>query len=239
MIQIRRAQSRGHADHGWLQTWHSFSFADYYDLAHMGWGPLRVINEDIVAPGQGFPTHGHRDMEIITVIVSGMLEHKDSMGNGARIAPYEAQYMSAGPGITHSEFNPDAEHPVHLLQIWIMPPAQGLPSSYDQIEVPPELMRNRAAVLASPDGRDGSIRLHQDAAIYRVQLDPGKTHTQHFAANRYAYVQVIAGEVDLNGQALSAGDGARLRHETVIDLIARNDSNPCDFLIFDLPPAAP
>lgn len=233
MIQLRPAASRGHADHGWLQTWHSFSFADYYDPAEMGWGALRVINEDIVAPGEGFPMHGHRDMEIVTVILDGALEHRDSMGNGTVIRPGEVQRMSAGSGIRHGEFNPDADTPTRLLQLWIMPERSGIPPSYEQVSVPD--VSNEWRLLASPDGVGGGVRIQQDARLLRAGLSAGKRLTHVLAPGRLAYVQLIDGALAVNGEALRAGDGARVAEEPVLEFAALEDAGYADFILFDLP----
>ena len=232
MIKIRPADSRGHADHGWLKTWHSFSFADYYDPAEMGWGPLRVINEDIVAPGQGFPTHGHRDMEIITVILEGALEHRDSMGNGTVIRPGEVQRMSAGTGVRHSEFNPSDAEATHLLQIWIAPATAGIAPGYEQkrFEVAPGWQ-----LLASADGAEDSVRIHQDAALLRAKVSGTEALTHALAAGRRAYVHVVAGGVAVNGVVLAAGDGAKVSDETKLSLNAVQPGVVSDFLLFDLP----
>jgi len=183
MITLRKAAERGHANHGWLDTWHTFSFADYHDPAQMGWSALRVINEDVVAPGMGFGMHGHRDMEIVTWILDGALEHKDSMGNGAVIRPGEAQRMSAGKGVLHSEFNPAPDQPTHLLQIWIEPNVRGVKPSYEQTFFPPEERRGRLRLIASNDGREGSVTIHPDAALYTALLAPGEA-VRHALAPR-------------------------------------------------------
>jgi redox-sensitive bicupin YhaK (pirin superfamily) len=232
MISKRPADSRGHADHGWLQTWHSFSFADYYDPAEMGWGPLRVINEDIVAPGQGFPTHGHRDMEIVTVILAGALEHRDSMGNGALIRPGEVQRMSAGTGVRHSEFNPSPDESTHLLQIWIAPTTTGIVPGYEQRSIDPA---PGWQLLASPSGSAGSVRIHQDASLLRAGLAGREVLTHALAPGRLAYVQVISGSLIVNGVALAAGDGAKVAEEAMLDFSTDALNGPADFLLFDLP----
>lgn len=229
MIQLRPAAARGHADHGWLRTWHSFSFADYHDPAEMGWGALRVLNEDVVAPGQGFPTHGHRDMEIVTVILSGALEHRDSLGNGAVIRPGEVQRMSAGTGVRHSEFNPARDAATHLLQIWIHPQAAGGAPGYEQRAVPEA---PGATLLASPDGRDGSVRIGQQAALWRVRLAPGEDFAAPLAPGRFGYAHVVAGQLRANAQALAAGDGLKAADEAAVRFVA---DAAADFLWFDLP----
>lgn len=228
MISIRPASARGHADHGWLKTWHSFSFADYYDPAEMGWGALRVINEDIVAPGQGFPMHGHRDMEIVTVILDGALEHRDSLGNGAVIRPGEVQRMSAGTGVRHSEFNPSTTQATHLLQIWIMPAATGAAPGYEQAASLP----GACQLLAAPPGQGGVVGIHQDARLFRLQLTPGEGVEQELAPGRLGYVHVIAGSLAINGVLLAAGDGAKVSDESRLRFAA---DAAADLLFFDLP----
>jgi redox-sensitive bicupin YhaK (pirin superfamily) len=229
MIIVRPANARGHADYGWLKTWHSFSFADYYDPAEMGWGALRVINEDIVAPGQGFPMHGHRDMEIVTVILSGALEHRDSMGNGEVIRPGEIQRMSAGTGVRHSEFNPSPSEPTHLLQIWLQPAVAGRTPGYEQRTI---AAKPGFVWLASPDGREGSATLGQDATLQRGRLAAGERAVTAVAPDRHGYVHVIDGALSVNGVALSRGDGAKLRGETQLEFVADTDA---DYLLFDTP----
>lgn len=230
MIQLRPAASRGHADYGWLQTWHSFSFADYHDPAEMGWGALRVINDDIVAPGEGFPMHGHRDMEIITVILDGALQHRDSMGNGTVIRPGEVQRMSAGSGIRHSEFNPDAKVATRLLQIWIMPEQSGFTPDYEQVSIPD--VPNAWRLLASPDGVGGGVRICQDARLLRASLSAGNSLTHRLAPGRLAYVHVVDGELSVNGEVLRSGDGAKVAEESLVEFVAAKNA---DFLLFDLP----
>ncbi|MBA3903132.1 MAG: quercetin 2,3-dioxygenase [Rhodocyclaceae bacterium] len=232
MIQIRKSTARGHANHGWLDTWHSFSFADYYDPAEMGWGALRVINEDFVQPGKGFGTHGHRDMEIITYILSGALEHKDSMGNGEVIRPGEVQRMSAGKGVLHSEFNPSPEEIVHLLQIWIEPAVKGVPPSYEQKFFAPEERRGRLRLIASRNGREGSVTIHQDAAVYVSLLASGEQTSHALAPGRRAYLHLAKGQAKLNGNALQAGDGAKIADEPALNIAADADA---ELLLFDLP----
>jgi hypothetical protein len=232
MITLRPAAARGHAHHGWLDTWHTFSFADYHDPAQMGWSALRVINEDVVAPGTGFGMHGHRDMEIVTWILDGALEHKDSMGNGAVIRPGEAQRMSAGSGVLHSEFNPSQEAPTHLLQIWIEPNVRGVKPSYEQAFFPPEERRGRLRLIASPDGREGSVVLRQDAALYAALLAPGEAVRHALAPGRRAYLHVARGAVRLKSQSLQHGDGAKIADETDLEIAATQDA---EILLFDLP----
>jgi redox-sensitive bicupin YhaK (pirin superfamily) len=229
MLTIRRAEERGHADHGWLDTHHTFSFADYYDRNHMGFGPLRVINDDTVAGGGGFPPHGHRDMEIISYVLSGALQHKDSMGNGSVIKPGDVQRMSAGTGVTHSEFNASKSEPVHFLQIWIVPTQRGLPSGYEQKFFSDEEKRRKLRLVASPDGADGSVRIQQDARVYAALLD-GAELTHAFAPGRNGWVHVARGEAAINGQALRAGDGVAVDDERTVRL-----SGTGEILLFDLP----
>ena len=231
MMQLRKAADRGHANHGWLDSYHTFSFADYHDLRHMGFSVLRVINEDFVAPRQGFPTHPHRDMEIITYILEGALEHKDSLGTGSIIRPGEIQRMSAGTGIRHSEFNSSSNEAVHLLQIWILPNRQGVTPSYEQIRIEPAKLANRLRLVASPDGHDDSVTIHQDARVYAARLN-GTEVTHSLAFGRHAWLQVARGELTLNGQALTAGDGAGIENESRLTLAA-NDT--AELLLFDLP----
>ena len=235
MIRLRPGAERGFADHGWLRARHSFSFADYYDPDEMGWGALRVINEDRVAPGTGFGMHGHRDMEIVTYILSGALEHKDSLGNGGVIRRGEVQRMTAGTGILHSEFNPSAREETHLLQIWIEPARRGTPASYEQQALPADAMRGRWRLVASPDGADGSTTIGQDARLWASRLASGETLDYRLAPARLAYVQLIDGQLEINGKKLSAGDGAKIADETLLQFAASAES---EFLLFDLPPAA-
>lgn len=232
MLTLRPSQERGHADHGWLNTYHTFSFANYYDPRHMGFSLLRVINEDFVAPGQGFGTHPHRDMEIITVVLEGTLEHKDSMGNQAQIKPGEVQRMSAGTGVTHSEYNPSPMQPVHLMQIWIETGKKGIAPSYEQKAFPESEKLNQLRVVASPDGRDGSVTIHTDASLYQTLLRDGGSVTQAIAPGRRAYVHVARGEATLNGKPLKAGDGARVEDEAELTLEAARSA---EVLVFDLP----
>jgi redox-sensitive bicupin YhaK (pirin superfamily) len=232
MIDLRKGTDRGHANHGWLDTWHTFSFADYHDPAQMGWSALRVINEDVVAPGMGFGMHGHRDMEIVTWILDGALEHKDSMGNGAVIRPGEAQRMSAGKGVLHSEFNPSPDQATHLLQIWIEPNVRGVKPSYEQTFFPPEERRGRLRLIASSDGREGSVTIHQDAALYTALLAPGESVRHTLAPGRRAYLHVARGAVQCNSQSLRDGDGAKIAEESDLEIAASQDA---EILLFDLP----
>jgi redox-sensitive bicupin YhaK (pirin superfamily) len=232
MLTIRRSDERGTADHGWLLSRHTFSFGDYYDAAHEGFGPLRVINEDRVRPGQGFGPHGHRDMEIISYVLEGALEHKDSIGTGSVIRPGDVQVMSAGTGIRHSEFNHSKTEPVHFLQIWIVPDRVGIAPRYDQKRFPDDEKRGRLRVVGSPDGRDGSIVIHQDAELFAAILNEGEQTTHSFAKGRNGWVQVIRGSVEVNGRRLEAGDGAALQDEAALNVTARDAS---EILVFDLP----
>ena len=206
MLEIRKAAERGHANHGWLDSWHSFSFADYHDPRHMGFGPLRVINEDRIQPGMGFGTHGHRDMEIISYVLEGALAHKDSMGNGSTIEPGDVQRMSAGRGVMHSEFNHAAADETHFLQIWIEPNVRGIDPGYEQKRFDTEDKRGRLRLVASPDGREGSVKIHQDAFVYAALLDGAERLAHRLEPNRRAYLHVARGRLRANGQALIAGD---------------------------------
>ena len=231
MITVRPATERGHFDHGWLDTSHTFSFASYQDPTHMGFRALRVINEDRVQPGEGFGTHAHRDMEILTWVLEGALEHKDSMGNGSVIRPGDIQRMSAGTGVTHSEFNPSREAPVHLLQIWLLPNQRGLPPSYEEKRFPPEALRGRLALIAAGDGRQGAVTIHQDADLWTAQLGPGESVRHDLKPGRHAWLQVARGAVNLSGRPLDAGDGAALSDEPALEISA---TAPAEVLLFDL-----
>ena len=231
MIRIRKASERGHFDHGWLDTSHTFSFSRYYDPRHMGFRALRVINEDRVRPGHGFGTHPHENMEIVTYVLSGALEHKDSLGTGSVIRPGELQRMTAGTGITHSEFNPSREEPVHLYQIWLLPERKGLEPSYEQKAFPDEDRHNRLRLVASPQGEDGSLTIRQDARLYLATLDEGEQVSHAISPGRHAWVQVLRGEADLNGEAVSAGDGAAVSEESALTI---RSTGPCEILLFDL-----
>ncbi|MFP3182017.1 MAG: pirin family protein [Paraburkholderia sp.] len=222
MIEIRRSTERGHANHGWLDSWHSFSFADYYDPEHVHFGPLRVINEDRIAGGQGFGTHGHRDMEIVTYVLDGALAHRDSMGNGSTIRPGDVQRMSAGTGVMHSEFNASPDEPVHLLQIWVLPQRAGDPPGYEEKRFEAADKRGRLRIVASPDGRDGSVTIHADASIYA---------TLPLAQGRRAYVHVARGALTVNGEALQAGDAALIADAATVTLEKGHDA---EVLLFDL-----
>ena len=231
MITLRKANKRGHANHGWLDSCFSFSFAEYYDPQHMGFASLRVINEDVVQPGKGFGTHGHRDMEIITYILEGALEHKDSMGNGSVIRPGDVQRMSAGSGVQHSEFNPSQGELVHLLQIWIEPNVTGIQPGYEEKHFDAVSKRGRLRLIASSDGRDGSVKIHQDAAVYAALLDGAERVRHALAPGRKAYVHVARGKVAVNGQPLAAGDALKASGESEI-VIETGDN--AEILLFDL-----
>ena len=231
MLHIRKAAERGHADHGWLNTWHTFSFADYHDPQFMGFRGLRVINEDRVQPGEGFGTHPHRDMEIISYVIDGALEHKDSMGNGTVIRPGEVQRMSAGTGITHSEFNHSSKELVHFLQIWILPDTKGLEPGYEQTFFSDEDKRGRLRLVASKDGRDGSLTIHQDAALYDSILEEGMKIDYPVPAGRHLWLQVVCGAVNVNGVSLGQSDGAAISDEALLKIIAEKDS---ELLLFNL-----
>jgi len=232
MLTLRPARERGHANHGWLDSYHSFSFADYHDPAHMGFGPLRVINEDRVAPGRGFGTHGHRDMEILSYVLDGQLQHKDNMGNGSVIEPGDVQRMSAGRGVLHSEFNPSRDQPVHFLQIWILPAKSGIDPGYEQKRVEAADKRGKLRAIASPDGSDGAVTLHQDATVYATMLDGAESARHALAPGRRAYVHVARGSIRVNGQALAAGDAAKLEREPEVVL---DNGRGAEVLLFDLP----
>jgi len=231
MLTIRKSRERGHADHGWLDTWHTFSFADYYDPDHMGFRHLRVINEDKVAPAQGFGQHGHRDMEILTWILEGALQHKDSMGNGDVIRPGEIQYMSAGTGVLHSELNPSKTEPVHLLQIWILPKTAGEAPRYGQKSFARELERGGLVTVASPDGAEGSLVIRQDAKLMVARAEKDETFAYPLDDRRFAWLQVARGQVELNGTQLEAGDGVAVQREPELAIRARKGS---EILLFDL-----
>jgi redox-sensitive bicupin YhaK (pirin superfamily) len=231
MIRVRKAAERGHFNHGWLDTYHTFSFADYYDPAHLGFRSLRVINDDRVAPGQGFGMHGHRDMEIVTYVLEGALEHKDSMGNGSLIRAGELQRMTAGTGIRHSEFNPSQTEEVHLYQIWLLPQRKGLEPSYEQAAVDEAQKRGRFHLVASPEGANGSLIIHQDARLALATLGPGQAVAHPIERGRAAWLQVLRGRVDVLGNALSAGAGAAITDEPTVAVQATAAS---ELLLFDL-----
>lgn len=232
MLTLRRAEERGHADHGWLQSWHSFSFADYHDPRHMGFGPLRVINEDWIAPGMGFGMHPHRDMEIITYVLEGELAHRDSMGNGEAIRPHEVQRMSAGRGVLHSEFNHAEDARTHLLQIWIQPDVRGVDPSYEQTLFEPAGKRGRLRLVAAPDGAEGAVRIHSSTRLYAGLFDGTETASLVLESGRLAYVHVARGTLEVNGARLQAGDAAKLVDEAQVTLAAGQDA---EVLLFDLP----
>jgi len=231
MLRIRKATERGHADHGWLNTYHTFSFAGYYDQKHMGFRELRVINEDRVQPKEGFPTHPHRDMEIITYVLEGALEHKDSMGNGSVIRPGEMQRMSAGTGITHSEFNHSGSELVHFLQIWILPEKNGITPSYEQTFFPDEEKRKNLRLIASRDGRSGSVTINQDVNLYAALLEHGEEIDHVVPAGRHAWLQVARGSVEINGHHLEQGDGAAVSDENQLIITGKEKA---EVLLFEL-----
>ena len=231
MLTVRKSQDRGHADHGWLRSFHSFSFAGYYDPQHMGFGNLRVINEDRIAPGTGFGTHGHRDMEIISYVLSGELAHKDSMGNVKGIPPGDVQRMSAGTGVMHSEFNHAEGQTTHFLQIWIEPDVRGIPPSYEQKTFSDADKRGALRLVASPDGAQGSVRIHADAAVYAGLLDADEAVTLALDPARKTYVHLVRGTLQVNGTPLAGGDAAMLERETALSLTAGHDA---EVLVFDL-----
>ena len=231
MITVRPAHTRGHADFGWLDTWHTFSFGQYYDPQYLGFGALRVINDDRIAAGAGFPMHGHDDMEIVTYVMEGALEHRDSLGNQGIIKAGEVQRMRAGTGIRHSEFNASAIDGIHLLQIWIVPDQKGLEPGYRQIRLDPQGRTGRLQLIASQDGRDGSVDIHQDASIYAARIEAGDSITFPVIAGRRAYLQVAAGSVSLNGYPLKEGDGAAITGE---DSLMLETGDSAEILLFDL-----
>jgi quercetin 2,3-dioxygenase len=231
MIQVRKAGERGHFDHGWLQTHHTFSFADYYDPAHVSFRALRVMNEDWVQAGAGFGMHPHRDMEIVTCVLEGALEHKDSLGNGSTMRPGDLQRMSAGTGILHSEFNPSPAEPVHLYQIWLAPEKRGIAPGYEQRRFSEAETQGQLRLVASPDGRQESLTIHQDVAIYRAALQPGQQVAHDLKPGRHGWVQVLRGRVEVNETGLAAGDGAALQDET---RLAIRGVEPAEVLVFDL-----
>lgn len=232
MIVPRYSGDRGHADHDWLDTFHTFSFAGYHDPRYMGFRVLRVINEDRVAPGQGFGMHPHQDMEIITYVLSGALEHKDSMGNGEVLKAGELQRMSAGTGLLHSEFNPSADEPVHLYQIWLLPQSRGIEPSYEQKSFPADQRQNQLRLVASPDGAEGSLRMHQNARLYLAALNPDQVVQHQLAIDRHGWLQVLKGSLRINDFTLHAGDGAAISDEPHVTLQAVEET---EALLFDLP----
>ncbi|MGB5103273.1 MAG: pirin family protein [Steroidobacteraceae bacterium] len=232
MADIRRADERGYADHGWLRSYHSFSFADYFDPAHVEFGPLRVINEDRVVPDAGFGTHGHRDMEIISYVLEGELAHKDSTGTSSVIRPGDVQRMSAGRGVMHSEFNGSHDQPVHFLQIWIQPNVRGIAPEYEEKRFEPTEKRGRLRLIASPDAADGSVLIHQDARVYAGLFDGAERATLDVAPGRLIYVHVARGSITANGESLQAGDALKLTDATRLDLA---QGSAAEALVFDLP----
>jgi quercetin 2,3-dioxygenase len=232
MITVRPAKERGHANHGWLDTWHSFSFADYYDPKHMGFRALRVLNDDTVQPGEGFGTHGHRDMEIVSYVLEGALAHKDSMGSGSTIVPGDVQYMSAGTGVMHSEFNGSETEPVHFVQIWILPDRAGHKPRYAEKRFEKVEKTNRLRLVASPDGADGSLAIRQDVRLYASVLEKGAETSLALPRGRHLWVQALRGTVEVNGTTLSAGDGLSASDETAFTFKA--PGGEAEFLVFDL-----
>lgn len=233
MLEVRKSAERGYADHGWLKSRHTFSFADYYDPAHNEFGVLSVINEDRVAPGKGFGTHGHRDMEILSYVLEGKLAHRDSMGNGSIIIPGDIQRMSAGTGVRHSEMNPSETEPVHFLQIWIQPNVRGIEPSYEQKHFPTSVRRGRLQLVASPDGADGSLRLHQDVRVYAGLFDGTERTVLAFAPGRMGYVHAARGRISVDGTGLEAGDGLKITDVRRVELSSGRNA---EVLVFDLPP---
>ena len=232
MITLRKADQRGHANHGWLDSFHSFSFADYHDPQHMGFGPLRVINEDRITPGAGFGTHGHKDMEIISYVLQGELAHKDSMGTGSVIRPGDVQRMSAGNGVRHSEFNHSQDKGAHFLQIWIQPNVTGIEPSYEEKHFPQEDKDGKLRLVASADGRSGSLTIHQDACLYAGLFDGAQAVDLALAPGRLAYVQAVRGSITINGQVLNTGDAAKLTNEVSVSI---SGGQQAEVLVFDLP----
>jgi hypothetical protein len=232
MLTLRKSEDRGYASHGWLESYHSFSFADYYDPAHMGFGALRVINDDWIAAGMGFGTHGHSDMEIITYVLEGEIAHKDSMGNGSTIRPGDVQRMSAGTGVRHSEFNPSAVNKTHLLQIWIIPAAKGNAPGYEEKNFSREEKVGRLRLVASADGMDGSVKIHQDAKLYVGLFDDGQNANLELQKNRLCYVHLASGQISANGHVLRTGDALMLQDE---ELLMLANGIQAEVLVFDLP----
>lgn len=231
MITLRPVSERGQADYGWLKANYSFSFANYYDPSHMGFRALRVINEDYVSPNAGFPTHSHNDMEILTYVLEGAIEHRDSLGSGEVLRPGEVQYMSAGTGVRHSEFNPSKEEGLHLLQVWLLPNQEGLKPAYAQKPFPIQEQKNRLHLVASADGREGSIQVHTDAELYASALEKGAAIEHTLQKGKYAWLQVARGGLKLNGTSLQQGDGAAVSDESKLKIEASEDA---EFLLFDL-----
>ncbi|QEP43070.1 pirin family protein [Ectothiorhodospiraceae bacterium BW-2] len=233
MVTVRAAAKRGYFENSWLQSYHSFSFGDYYDEMQMGYSLLRVMNEDVIAPASGFPTHGHQNMEIVTYLLSGSLEHKDSMGNGSTIYPGEVQRMSAGRGVTHSEYNPSTTDETHLLQIWLLPNQRNIEPGYEQKRFEDEGRNHRWQLLASPTGEEGAVTIYSDTLLYAALLDPKRVLDYSFASDRVGYLQLASGELIVNGEALSAGDGARLSAGERLQL--QGGGERAELLLFDLP----
>ncbi len=231
MIRIRKAADRGHFDHGWLDTYHTFSFADYFDPTQLGFRSLRVINDDRVRPGQGFGMHGHRDMEIVTYVLEGALEHRDSLGNGSVLRPGELQHMTAGTGVRHSEFNPSDKEWVHLYQIWLLPNQKGLVPGYEQKAFPEDQRQGKLRLVASPTGEQGALTIHQDARLYLSTLKAAESVVHSLKPDRHAWLQVLRGQAALNGNALSAGDGAAVSQEETLEIRGQNDA---EVMLFDL-----
>lgn len=234
MIELRKSQERGYADRGWLKSFHSFSFADYYDPKFMHFGALRVINDDVIAPGMGFGTHGHRDMEIITYVLDGAIGHKDNMGNGSSIQPGDVQRMSAGTGVEHSEFNHAPDKATHLLQIWIQPNQMGIKPSYEEKRFDEADKRGKLRIVASPDARDGSVKIHADVNVYAGLFNLSESASLNIAARRRAYVHVARGDVTVNGQQLSAGDALKMTADHEVATITIQDGENAEVLVFDL-----
>lgn len=231
MIRVRKAAERGHFNHGWLDTFHTFSFSDYYDPAQMGFRSLRVINEDRVQPGKGFGMHGHRDMEIITCVLEGALEHKDSLGNGSIIRPGDLQHMTAGTGVRHSEFNPSVDEAVHLYQIWLLPQRAGLPPAYDQRALNEDERRGRLRLVASPDGAHGSLTIRQDARLYLSSLNASQSVSHEIQTERHAWLQVLRGRVSVNGRLLETSDGLAISDERHLTVVGEQAA---EVMLFDL-----
>jgi redox-sensitive bicupin YhaK (pirin superfamily) len=231
MITLRKAQDRGHAEHGWLDSWHTFSFGDYYDPKHMGFRTLRVINDDRVAPGKGFPTHSHRDMEILTYVLDGALEHKDSMGNGSVMRPGDVQRMTAGTGVGHSEFNGSRTEPVHFLQIWVLPEQRNLPAGYEQKHFSEAERQGKLRVVASRDGGEGAVQVHQDMKLFAGRFAEGESASYTLAAGRHAWLHVARGALRVNGVELQAGDALQVSEEAALELSGVQDA---EVLLFDL-----
>jgi quercetin 2,3-dioxygenase len=232
MLEIRRSHERGHADHGWLESYHTFSFAEYFDPKHVEFGPLRVINEDRVAPGSGFGAHGHRDMEIISYVLEGELAHRDSTGNSSVIRPGDVQRMSAGSGVRHSEYNHSQSQPVHFLQIWIQPNVLGVAAEYEEKRFDPAEKRGRLCLIVSPDGTDGSLRIHQDARVYAGLFDGTERAVLNVASGRRVYLHVARGTVVANGETLGAGDALKLTEMRTLELVSGANA---EVIVFDLP----